>query len=83
MESYTKEQRIKIFDVNAIEPGDVIQYYRFSETSCTASENALVAKVTEKEITAVEYRDKQILYVYFYPEDQGVEIKNVVKKGQL
>lgn len=80
--SYIKEKKSKVFDVSSIEPGDVIKYYRHSGEVRTATENALVIKVTEEQIIGLIYRQGPVQnfdYIIFLPDSEGVEIEEVIR----
>ncbi len=86
MENYTKELKKRIFDLNEIAPGDVIQYYRYTETLATSTENALVTKVSEDKIVAIRYENNQesnFKCIIFRPNETGIEIRNVIKRGTI
>ena len=84
MDKYIKEVRIKIFDTEAIRPGNVVQFYTVGGNDIrTETENGLVVSVAEKEMLVVVYEhDGCGSYTKtkkFRPDDKHIVIENVIK----
>lgn len=84
MDKYIKEVKIRIFDTEAIRPGDVVQFYTVGGNDIrTETENGLVVSVSEKEISVVIYDhcrcDSFTKIKKFKPDDKHIVIENVIK----
>lgn len=84
MNEYIKEVKIKIFDIDAIRPGDVVQFYSVGGNDIrTETENGLVVSVAEREMSVVVYDycscDSFTKTRKFRPDDRHIVIENVIK----
>lgn len=82
MENLIKEKVLRIFDLEKIHPGDVIQFYKFGDGIRTATENALVIETKEDIIIAIKYKSglhQDYETISFEPNDKGIQITNVIR----
>lgn len=82
MEDLIKEKVLKIFDLEKVHPGDVIQFHKCGDGIRTATENALVIETMENKILVIRYlprlhQDYEVMA--FEPGDEGIKITNIIK----